>query len=387
MSPRRPVIAISSLLLFVAMSATPGLAAHATVKPSRSVVQGSSLTQVGLGEPRPSSRRLLGVSALTSDDVWAVGDEVVGAVTQTLVEHYDGTTWKPVPSLSPGDHVSTLDAVSALTPDDVWAVGWADVDNLDQTLAEHWDGTRWTVFPTPKGTPYDSQLTAVVTLSPTDAWAVGSYRDGYVPLIEHWDGKTWTGGGPDHERFSWLGFSSVSAISPTDIWVVGSGFQDEEAGWLTVTEHWDGHTWKTRHSEHHNRFADHYFRAVTAISHKNIWAVGDELRGQALIEHNTGSWAKLQQKVPQLGGMELDAAASTKPHDVWAAGVGGGHGLILHWNGTTWSASKAPAEAAAHFYAASALTPTDAWVVGTNGSSKPIAEHWNGTAWQLSPSA
>ena len=79
--------------------------------------------------------------------------------------------------------------------------------------------------------------------------------------------------------------------------------------------------------------------------------------------------------------MEIDAAASTAPHDVWAAGKGAGAALVLHWDGTAWTPSET-GPTGAQFLGAAALSTTDAWVVGTTADQrKMLIEHWNGTQW------
>ena len=45
------------------------------------------------------SNLLQGVSALSSNNVWAVG--YAGNPAQTLIEHWNGTVWSVVPSLNP----------------------------------------------------------------------------------------------------------------------------------------------------------------------------------------------------------------------------------------------------------------------------------------------
>src|SRR5262249_36620895 len=103
--------------------------------------------------PQPGSERdiLFGASALSTSDVWAVGDqEGADGRFRTLVEHWDGAGWSVVPSPSPGATGSHLYAVAAIGPRDVWAVGQQlGHSDPDQALIEHWDGSRWSVVPSP----------------------------------------------------------------------------------------------------------------------------------------------------------------------------------------------------------------------------------------------
>src|SRR5205807_1268157 len=134
--------------------------------------------------PLFTSGTLSGVAGTSSTDVWAVGGAVPAA---PIIEHWDGTTWRSVPS----PHLAgTLASVDAISPTDAWAVGSASNAQPD---AEHWDGTAWAIVPT---APLSSNggLSGVSGVSTTDVWATGHYdaADGTVqPLFEHWDGTSW----------------------------------------------------------------------------------------------------------------------------------------------------------------------------------------------------
>jgi hypothetical protein len=130
--------------------------------------------------PQPGSQRdiLFAVSATSPSDVWAVGDqEGAGGRFETLVEHWDGTSWSVMPSPSPGSSGNHLYGVHAIAPDDVWAVGqrlgstWPD-----QALMEHWDGSRWSVVPSPAHGSASGMLFSVAGAG-DQVWAVGETDD------------------------------------------------------------------------------------------------------------------------------------------------------------------------------------------------------------------
>jgi hypothetical protein len=145
---------------------------------------------------------MFGISALATNDVWAVGD--VGAVSGTFVEHFDGTSWSVVPSSSPGNGQNVLLGVTAIAPNDVWAVGFfvaaVNQDRPQKTLIEHWDGTSWKVVPSPNvggnnSTTVSNELRGVTAVSANDVWAFGD-TDAFGPekitnLVLHWDGTSW----------------------------------------------------------------------------------------------------------------------------------------------------------------------------------------------------
>jgi len=146
-----------------------------------------------------------GIAALGPDDIWAVGYRTNPSCPDgdfTLTMHYDGTSWIKVPSPSPlrihPEDQNWLASVTAVASDDVWAVGLTrDLDwgIQDRTLAEHWDGTRWTIVRTPNPPQYEkNDLWGVAGVSSTDVWAVGSRGLDPTtdpPLAEHWDGNRW----------------------------------------------------------------------------------------------------------------------------------------------------------------------------------------------------
>jgi hypothetical protein len=144
--------------------------------------------------PQPGSMRdlLSGASALSTSDVWAVGDqEGADGKFETLIEHFDGSKWSVVPSPDPGSTGNHLYGVKAVGPDDVWAVGqqlgsaWPD-----RSLVEHWNGTSWSVVPS-AGNGSASGMLFSVTSGDGGVWAVGETDDqtaGARPLIQRLDG-------------------------------------------------------------------------------------------------------------------------------------------------------------------------------------------------------
>src|SRR5205085_7419484 len=92
---------------------------------------------VGLGN------ELHGVAGVSASDVWAVGfthkgyrqDVAIPTAMQTLIEHWDGREWKVVPSPNVGDRNNRLLGVAAISTNDVWAVGYYGDDNDYRTDA------------------------------------------------------------------------------------------------------------------------------------------------------------------------------------------------------------------------------------------------------------
>src|SRR5207247_7474652 len=76
---------------------------------------------------------LTGVTALNSEDAWAVSSFEDSRKPRTL--HWDGSDWKQVPNPAP---YGTLTSVDGVSPNDVWAVGTGN-----KLITDPWDGTTW----------------------------------------------------------------------------------------------------------------------------------------------------------------------------------------------------------------------------------------------------
>src|SRR5205814_164972 len=114
------------------------------------------------------------VVAISSNDVWAVGDTYTDGFYYTLTEHWDGTQWTIVTSANPGK-ANHLEGLAAVSSNDVWAVG--EYSSLAvvgfQPIILHWNGTAWTVAPAAPTGPTLGILYGVVALAGNDMWAVG----------------------------------------------------------------------------------------------------------------------------------------------------------------------------------------------------------------------
>ncbi|MHC5109618.1 MAG: hypothetical protein ACYTHJ_07045 [Planctomycetota bacterium] len=147
-------------------------------------------------------QQLNAISAVASDDIWAVGSE-----GGSQIYHFDGSEWSHVPGPEPGWGHSLSDVI-ALAADDVWAGGTYYDSEGTHALMLHWDGTGWTQVPSPAG---GSNFTA---LAPGDIFSMGI--NGYA----HWDGTAWTAQpGPEFIPSGTL--SDIAYVNPCEIWGVG----------------------------------------------------------------------------------------------------------------------------------------------------------------------
>jgi hypothetical protein len=142
---------------------------------------------------------LLGVAAVSEDTVWATGQFITSTGgTQALIEHWNGHTWNTVSIPIPAGALSSqLASITVISPRNIWAAGSFISPSLDnvETLIEHWNGSTWQIVPSPSPVgALSSFFNGISAASKDDAWAVGITEDssGIVhPLIEHWNGSTW----------------------------------------------------------------------------------------------------------------------------------------------------------------------------------------------------
>lgn len=171
------------------------------------------------------------IAAVSSNDVWAVGGSfealIPGPGGQAVLMHWDGHAWSltPAPSETSTWSSSTRFGVAAVSTSDVWAIG--DFESF------HWNGTAWSVVFGAAST------TGVTTADATDVWAVGTVtscdNEGggctSSPVAYRWNGSQWLTTSP----VATGSFAGTGAISATDIWAVGGGAQNwNGSAWSVV---------------------------------------------------------------------------------------------------------------------------------------------------------
>jgi hypothetical protein len=164
------------------------------------------------------------VAAISARNAWAVGNDLNNGAIQTVILHWNGSSWHQAPSPSPSPSENRLFGVAATSARNAWAVGYELQDSKYQTLIEHWNGRSWRRVPSPNpaGTEHLNQLSDVTAVSATNAWAVGQYFTGtrHHTLILHWNGSSWRlVAGPNATRRGLL--FGVAAV-PGHLWASGT---------------------------------------------------------------------------------------------------------------------------------------------------------------------
>ena len=345
--------AIGSAIVFAAGGpedvATPSPSPSASPSPTPACTPAWEV--VRSANPGDAPTTLLGVTAITSSEAWAVGG--IGeaeAPTAVAIQRWDGTRWTAFAAPSPGTFLNELRAVDAAEPNDVWAVGRTSSGSGDDPLILHYDGTEWTRVELPD--EIDGVLNGVAAVSPTDVWAVGSVGDPAISLeralVLHWDGTAWA----DVEVGSAIGggksaLVDIEGFSPTDLWAVGyHHFQP-------LILRFDGQAWSRSPTEVQGKLS-----AVEAFATSEVWAVGSPIQR---FDGTTWTEAPVTRE-----GADLVDVAAISGLDLWAVGSrpakehGTTRAAVYRYSGHRWVPVEGPSVAGSD-----ALTAVDALPDGT----------------------
>ena len=323
-----------------------------------------------VASPSPGQTNFLySASGVSSSDVWAVGYQYSqSGLLKSIVEHFDGTAWTAVANPNPGNahrcrdsaYVGTvLQGVTAISSQDVWAVGQICGAGTGKSLTEHWDGTKWTTVVSPN--PPDSEdaiLVSVAAVASNDVWAVGNYQvqNQYLweTLVEHWDGSKWsilkTPNAPNSDK-SFL--NAVGIASASDIWAVGYSENPSTDQDIPLIEHYDGQSWAQVASPYTHQSGFNALWGVSVVSSNDVWAVGyanensQGKNGQGLVQHWDGTqWSLVDSPIAGAATILLSVAARSSS-DIWAVGYIQSQRIQFlpvteHWDGANWTVVTPP---------------------------------------------
>lgn len=308
------------------------------------------------------SNILYGVTALSAKNAWAVGyyQNESGTIGLTLIEHWNGATWSIVPSANASGAVySILNKVVALSADNIWAVGYTlyipkSGSSYDLTLIEHWNGTTWKIVPSLNPGTLVDMLTGVTATSSSDVWAAGYYQNSIQsgdsnphPLIEHWNGTSWNVVLSPEPIPSGTILTDISAASAKNAWAVGSYSTH------SLTEHWDGSTWSIVASPTIGSSYNVLNGVTTSVGGAHAVGYSENANSngsQSLFDHWNGSRWKASSDPNPLGAssVTLNGVTALAPNNIWAAGyafntsTNNEQTLTEHWNGSGWAVVSSP---------------------------------------------
>lgn len=254
-----------------------------------------------------SSARLMSLWAASDSDIWAAG-------TMGLVVHYDGNTWKALPTGS----LITVHAITGTAANDVWFA------STDRTMlhTNGVDGSGNASFELyDASSSGDNHIMPSIWASPQQGiYALIDNHYGANGLILHSNGWQ-TGVGP-----SWTFDLAPSYPDPPGPYggrsLVGFGSSDVWSGWL----------------------------------------------GGRLYRRVAGKWQELNSTTTE----SLDAMWGTSGDDLWLAGT---NGSIRHWDGKAMSTIEVETVLRDRaLYAVAGTSGTDVWFVG----DEAVVLHWDG---------
>jgi hypothetical protein len=331
---------------------------------------------------RPGSNELQGADGADPSHVWAVG-RVVGtsanpSTYRSVILRWNGTAWAQAPHPSfTRNHA--LRGVAAPAADDAWAVGTRQVASGGLvTLVERWDGATWRTVASPNPNPgglNELNGVAAVPSAPGTVWAVGSHSTpdpnfGTRKLILRRTGGGWQVlGSPTFTPEDHL--EAVDATGPGDAWAVGWGSTSPFGGTAVgIALRWNGSSWRSVPIPQPSSIM---LFGVAALAPDDVWAVGHTYLGgphwvPLILRWNGTAWSRATIPAFPSGGQLRDVVALS-PTNVYAVGLDGegfnARSLVLHWNGSSWTRQATPSPPAGpKLYGAAAIGPSTVWGVG-----------------------
>jgi hypothetical protein len=266
---------------------------------------------------------LFAVDAAGPDDVWAVGYDVDEANRhRTLTLHWDGEAWSIVPSPDPGAEGSQLMGIAAVSSTEVWAVGSSTVafPLLGETLALRWDGTAWSRVPSPNPstTGVGSNLHSVDVAPDGTVWSAGAVDQGDLvmgTMVMRWVGGAWRlVDTPSHPAGSLAG--SVTALARDRAWAVG--WRQGEAGTEPLAMLHRGGRWIDTPVPAAGADAS---LSDLEVSRGRAWVVGGQGTGTLAARWDGRRWVAVPAVDPgTVASSFVDLAAVPRSGCLWAVG-------------------------------------------------------------------
>lgn len=308
----------------------------------------------GYAPPNPSQTGhnfLLGVSAASANDAWAVGyyqtQEGTSYNTYPLAVHWDGQTWThvstPAPSIPNIGTDCALYAVKVMAADDVWAAGYkvmrhpADGVVGMQLFVLHWDGGSWTEVAAPV-TPQGgtgAYVRDIEARGPEDITFVGLFNfvdvGGASGLVMQWDGSGLTLHRTPNINTNNEKNLHVALTADGQTWVVG---MNGRGGWGSIPYVFrgEGDNWQLMGQWSQYAYTDTH--SIVAFAADDAWIGGAKIEnftfaGYVFLHWNGSTW----DEVPVSETYHEPHLAAAGPDEIYSAGGDS----LMHYDGTGWS--------------------------------------------------
>jgi hypothetical protein len=186
---------------------------------------GTSWTGFAVPAPGGAAPALLNaVAAGGPKDVWITGmyDDNSTAALEPFTAHFNGTAWTSVRVPVNGGQFFGLTVVKS---SDTWMVGYSSTRG---SLIEHWNGSSWRVVPSP-GT--GGLLSVTVTSAANVTAVVGN---GQGASVLNWNGSAWTAVAVPQVGDSETLYSTSAALGGQLTWAFGRSTTGEVVSELTL---------------------------------------------------------------------------------------------------------------------------------------------------------
>jgi photosystem II stability/assembly factor-like uncharacterized protein len=296
-----------------------------------------------------SRTRLYGVSMVSTEEAWAVGES-----DRAVIFHYGGGKWTET-SLTDSLKAETLRDISMASANEGWAVG-------DRGTFLHYTNGAWSKADTPAGIGPGLYIRRVEMLSPSEGWALaGDYT------LLHYLGGTWAV--VDSPRAGTL--SDMDFDSAEDGWAVGTG---------GTFLHYTNGIWQqsARPTSSVN------LSGVSMVSQNEGWAVGAYGNEAAILHYAGGKWSE----VASPADSDLLSISMVSANEGWAVG---GHieyadaavnGVVAHYKDGKWVQEELPGIATFPIlYRVSMASSDEGWAVGYASALL----HFKGGTWTKIP--
>jgi hypothetical protein len=186
-------------------------------------------------------------------------------------------------------------------------------------------------------------------------------------LIEQYTGSSWqVVSSPDPAGCVYCTLTGVSGSSASDVWAVGEAWFNK-VDYDGLIEQYNGSSWSLVSG---SQPSNGYLEAVTALSSFDAWAVGvlynsdNAISGPLIEQYNGSAWTATATSLAP--GGSLTAITAVSASDLWAVGNAAGAGIVLNYNGTSWSIGPAPSLSGYDLgYSGLASTGGVLWATGT----------------------
>ena len=281
----------------------------------------------------PTQKTLYSVSALSSEEAWAVGE------AGTVVHYHAGTG-----DLVATPFTTTLRAVQMLSPTDGWAVGGNTGYSPGNGIIAHWDGTSWTRVATP-----ENALRAIAMTGTGEGWAVGEQGAVWKATRGVWQAV-------DERQYGYGNLTGIAMDSPTHGWSVGDF--GSSYGLATLFEYTQGQ-W-VPHTYDFGSARVGLFGVALAPGGQRGWAAGSST-GWLTDQHPAidligGDWSVN----PLVTKKTIYSLAAESSGEAWAAGCG-----MFHFIDGIWQEQSAATNYC--LYGLALVPGRGGWAVGTNG--------------------